>query len=50
LLLSHYNGLSEKLPDAVRAYWERLKTREGFKRADAAQKKAAEAAGIDAEF
>jgi glutathione S-transferase len=50
LLLSHYNGLSEKLPDTVRAYWERLKAREGFKRADAAQKSAAEAAGIGAEF
>jgi glutathione S-transferase len=50
LLLSQHNGLSEKLPEAVRAYWERLKTREGFQRADAAQKKAAEAAGIDAEF
>jgi glutathione S-transferase len=50
LLLSHYNGLSEKLPESVRAYWERLKTREGFRRADAAQKNAAEAAGISADF
>jgi glutathione S-transferase len=50
LLLSHYNGLSEKLPDAVRAYWTRLQAREGFRRADAAQKKAAKAAGIGAEF
>jgi hypothetical protein len=38
------------LPEAVRAYWQRLKTREGFQRADAAQKRAAEAAGIDADF
>jgi glutathione S-transferase len=50
LLLSHYNGLSEKLPDAVRVYWERLKAREGFQRADAAQKSAAKAAGISADF
>jgi glutathione S-transferase len=50
LLLSHYNGLSEKLPDAVRAYWERLKARDGFQRADAAQKSVARAAGIGANF
>jgi len=50
LLLSHYNGLSEKLPGAMRAYWERLRQREGFQRADAAQKDAAKAAGISADF
>jgi glutathione S-transferase len=50
LLLSHYNGLSEKLPDAVRAYWERLKTRGGFQRANAAQENAAKAAGISPDF
>jgi len=50
LLLSHYNGLSEKLPGAVRPYWERLRQREGFQRADAAQKDAAKAAGISADF
>jgi glutathione S-transferase len=50
LLLSHHNGLSEKLPDAVRAYWTRLQARDGFQRADAAQKKAAKAAGIGADF
>jgi glutathione S-transferase len=50
LLLSHYNGLSEKLPEVVRAYWERLKARDGFQRADAAQKNAAKAAGISADF
>jgi glutathione S-transferase len=50
LLLSHYNGLSEKLPEAVRAYWERLKTRGGFQRANAAQKNTANAAGISADF
>jgi glutathione S-transferase len=50
MLLSQFNGLSEKLPDAVRGYWERLKARDGFKRADAAQKKAAQAAGISVNF
>ena len=50
LLFSHYNGLSERLPDAVRAYWERLKARQGFQRADAAQKAAAKTAGISIEF
>jgi glutathione S-transferase len=50
LLLSHYNGLSGKLPEAVRAYWERLKAREGFQRADDAQRRAAEAAGLSADF
>jgi glutathione S-transferase len=50
LLLSQFNGLSEKLPDAVRDYWQRLKAREGFQRADAAQKSAARAAGIGADF
>jgi glutathione S-transferase len=50
MLLSQFNGLSEKLPDAVRDYWERLKARGGFKRADAAQKKAAATAGIGADF
>jgi glutathione S-transferase len=50
LLLSHYNGLSDNLPDAVRAYWDRLQAREGFQRADAAQENAAKAAGIGADF
>jgi glutathione S-transferase len=50
MLLSQFNGLSEKLPDAVRGYWERLKAREGFQRADEAQKYAAQAAGISVNF
>jgi glutathione S-transferase len=50
MLLSQFNGLSEKLPDAVRDYWGRLKARDGFKRADAAQQKAAQSAGISADF
>ena len=50
LLLSHHNGLSDKLPDVARAYWDRLQQRDGFQRADAAQKNAAKAAGIGADF
>jgi glutathione S-transferase len=50
MLLSQFNGLHEKLPDAVRAYWARLQARDGFQRADHAQKGAAKAAGIGAEF
>jgi glutathione S-transferase len=49
-LFSDANGLGARLPEAVRTYWERLKQREGFKRADAAQKSAAKAAGIGANF
>jgi glutathione S-transferase len=49
-LLSQFNGVSERLPDTVRPYWDRLRAREGFQRADAAQKSAAQAAGIGAEF
>jgi glutathione S-transferase len=50
MLLSQFNGLHEKLPDAVRAYWARLQARDGFQHADHAQKGAAKAAGIGAEF
>jgi glutathione S-transferase len=49
-VLSQFNGLSERLPDAVRVYWERLRARDGFQRANAAQKNAAEATGISADF
>ncbi|MBV9065069.1 MAG: glutathione S-transferase family protein [Methylobacteriaceae bacterium] len=49
-LLSQFNGLSERLPDAVRSYWDRLQARDGFRRADAAQKSAAKAAGISENF
>ncbi|GAC1329547.1 MAG: glutathione S-transferase family protein [Beijerinckiaceae bacterium] len=42
------NGLGERLPEAVRAYWQGLKQREGFVRAIGAQTKAAEATGINA--
>jgi glutathione S-transferase len=50
MLLSQFNGLNENLPDAVRAYWARLQARDGFQRADAAQKMAAQTAGIAANF
>jgi glutathione S-transferase len=50
MLLSQFNGLNENLPDAVRAYWARLQARDGFQRADAAQKMAAQTAGIAATF
>jgi glutathione S-transferase len=49
-LFSDANGLGARLPEAVRSYWERLKQRDGFKRADAAQKCAAKAAGIGLSF
>lgn len=50
MLFSQFNGLNENLPDAVRAYWARLQARDGFQRADAAQKMAAQTAGIAANF
>jgi glutathione S-transferase len=50
MLLSQFNGLNENLPDAVRAYWARLQARDGFQRANAAQKMAAQTAGIAANF
>jgi glutathione S-transferase len=50
MLLSQFNGLNENLPDAVRAYWARLQARDGLQRADAAQKMAAQTAGIAANF
>jgi glutathione S-transferase len=50
MLLSQFNGLNENLPDAVRTYWARLQARDGLQRADAAQKMAAQTAGIAANF
>ncbi len=49
-VLSQFNGLAERLPETVRPYWDRLRARDGFQRADAAQKNAAKAAGIGADF
>ncbi|RYF91342.1 MAG: glutathione S-transferase family protein [Caulobacteraceae bacterium] len=38
LLLARSLKIDDKFPPAVAAYWERLRSREGFKRAKAAQK------------
>lgn len=46
LLLADYLGLEPEFPDAVRAYWERLKQRDGFKRARDAEILAAREQGI----
>jgi glutathione S-transferase len=46
LLLTRYTGLSEYLPPAVAAYWERLQSRPGFKAACEAEDRAADAAGV----
>lgn len=41
LMLAAYLGMEEQFPAAVRAYWERLKQREGYRRALDAQAQAA---------
>ncbi|MAM75356.1 glutathione S-transferase family protein [uncultured Tistrella sp.] len=46
ILLAHSVGLAGELGPNVRAYWERLSGREGFKRAKAVQLKAAEEQGV----
>ncbi|RJG03988.1 glutathione S-transferase family protein [Noviherbaspirillum sedimenti] len=46
LLLAEHLDLKARFTPAVLAYWERLRSREGFKRALAAQEKAALAQGI----
>ncbi len=43
LLLADQVGLGPRLPDAARAYWEALKTRPGYLRAQAAQADASKA-------
>lgn len=48
LMLAEYLGLQEQFPAAVREYWERLKQREGYRRALAVQAAAAEAEGVSA--
>jgi hypothetical protein len=45
-MLSGYLGLSDRFPDAVRAYWAELQERDGFKKALAAQEKAAVEQGV----
>ena len=46
LLLAEHLGLREELPAAASAYLDRMKQREGFQRARAAEETAATAAGI----
>ena len=46
LMLAEYLELHEQFPPAVRDYWERLKQRDGFRRAAQVQARAAEAQGV----
>jgi glutathione S-transferase len=46
LLLAEHLGLSRKFAPAVSAYWERLRARDGFRKAMASQHEAALAQGI----
>jgi len=48
LLLAEHLGLKPRFTPAVLAYWERLRSREGFKRALVAQQKAAAEQGVSA--
>src|SRR5690554_2241470 len=46
LLLASIIGLEERFKPAVAAYWQRLQKREGFQRAQAAEREAALAQGV----
>ena len=46
LMLTRYIGLDKSIPETVAAYWQRLCERDGFQRAQAAQKLAAEQQGV----
>jgi glutathione S-transferase len=48
LMLTRYIGLEKSVPEIVAAYWQRLRQRDGFKRALGAQKLAAEQQGVPA--
>ena len=48
LMLTGFIDLDKSMPAAVAAYWQRLSQRDGFKRALAAQKRAAEQQGVSA--
>lgn len=50
LMLSEVLGLSREFQPQTAAYWERLKARDGYRRALAAQDKAAKAQGIAPTF
>jgi glutathione S-transferase len=45
-MLAEYVGLAKKFPEAIVNYWQRLREREGFRRALAAQDIAAEQQGV----
>lgn len=48
LMLGKYTGLDKSFPETITAYWQRLRQRDGFRRALAAQKLAAEQQGVPA--
>lgn len=48
LMLARVTGLDKKFPEVVATYWERLKARDGFRRALAAQDLAAKQQGVPA--
>ena len=50
LLLANTLGISEDFSEPVKAYWGRLQARDGFKRAKAAQVKAAAEQGVAGEL
>jgi glutathione S-transferase len=45
-MLAEYVGLAKKFPEAIVNYWQRLRERDGFRRALAAQDLAAEQQGV----
>jgi glutathione S-transferase len=47
LMLADHIGLSQKFSDRVATYWQKLRERQGFRRALAAQDLAAKQQGID---
>ena len=46
LMFAQSNGLAAQFTPAVAAYWERLKQRDGFRKAIAAQDKASAEQGV----
>ncbi|RVU17726.1 glutathione S-transferase family protein [Methylobacterium oryzihabitans] len=46
LLLAEFTGLADGMPEPIRAYWERLKARPGYRRAIDAEARAATAQGV----
>jgi glutathione S-transferase len=50
LLLAHTLGLDSRFSPAIAAYWQRQQARDGFKRAKAAQLRAAQTQKVDAKW